>query len=159
MFPGDYTDYGGYAYRNGFTMIDRSDCLVRKGALVGSTPGFWPGHRWKDIKPEEAWHVVLGEGPLFLGLYKGSGLVFFNGDHLSPIGDLYDYQVHRYEIAGQRVIAKIEQHEGRNFLLAKMIMTNNIIWSGYSGPEVGAGIKDDVETSPQRLWLNERLKT
>jgi hypothetical protein len=38
-----YSDYGGYAYRNGKRVEDRSDATISPDGDVFGSPGIWPG--------------------------------------------------------------------------------------------------------------------
>lgn len=67
-----YSDYGGFAYRNGKKVEERSDCEINRETVIGH-PGEWPGIH--NVLNKTNWpyhHVVLGDGPIFLGLSKQS---------------------------------------------------------------------------------------
>ncbi len=74
-----YSDYGGYAFRNGRRIVDRSDAVLTDRAFT--VPGTYPGFAFaaQGIGAEEGYklrnespngHVVLGDGRLHVGLYK-----------------------------------------------------------------------------------------
>ncbi len=89
-----YSSYGGYAFRNGERCVERSDAVITDRAET--VPGMWPGFAFaaQGLSPEEAhkeiWkqknphgHVVLGDGPLHVGLYKQSDVwAWFDGKQL-----------------------------------------------------------------------------
>ena len=87
-----YSDYGGYAYRNGVRVIDRSDAVITDTAE--SVPGVYPGFAFvaQGMSPDDAsremhenphGHAVLGEGPLYVALYKQSDIyVWLDGKRL-----------------------------------------------------------------------------
>jgi len=37
-----YSNWGGYAYKNGIHIPDRSDCTIKPDEIF-SSPGMWPG--------------------------------------------------------------------------------------------------------------------
>jgi len=80
-----YSDYGGYAWRNGVLVEDRSDWTLRPDGTGVGTPGAYPGFAAAagavpGVEPGEAqafaqlphFHVGLGDGPIFVGLTKQS---------------------------------------------------------------------------------------
>lgn len=108
-----YSDYGGYAYLNGVRATDRSDAVITD--IVKSVPGMWPGFAFmaQGLSPNEAaklkdenpnGHVVLGDGPLYVGLYKQSTVrVWLGGKEINllPQGvDLPDGLVSREDWQG-----------------------------------------------------------
>ena len=87
-----YSAYGGYAFRNGASRLDRSDAVITDRAQT--VPGLWPGFAFmaQGVPQEEVrdaiWkkphgHVVLGDGPLHVGLYKQADVrVWFDGQQI-----------------------------------------------------------------------------
>lgn len=87
-----YSSYGGYAFRNGVRYVERSDAVISDRAV--SVPGAWPGLAFaaegmsREEVEKEIWenphgHVVLGDGPLHVGLYKQSDVwVWLDGRKL-----------------------------------------------------------------------------
>ena len=76
-----YGDYGGYAYRNGIRVDERSDYVDTGRSTVKSVPGTYPEVVFADqgLSTQQAaelyedspnGHAVLGEPPLLVGLYK-----------------------------------------------------------------------------------------
>lgn len=76
-----YSDYGGYAYRNGVHVMERSDAVVT-GHDIWSTPGMWPGFATLELPSEfrgefldlPRGHAVLGDGPIYVALNKQSNV-------------------------------------------------------------------------------------
>ena len=54
-----YSDYGGYAYLNGIHITERSDTSIKI-----------------DSTTEINGHVVLGDGPIYIVLYKQSVIIY-----------------------------------------------------------------------------------
>ena len=54
-----YSDYGGYAYLNGIHIAERSDTSIKI-----------------DSTTEIDGHVVLGDGPIYVVLYKQSVIIY-----------------------------------------------------------------------------------
>ncbi|MCY4500317.1 MAG: hypothetical protein OXE57_01975 [Alphaproteobacteria bacterium] len=91
-----YSSYGGYAFRNGESRLDRSDAVITDRAQT--VPGIWPGFAFaaQGVSREEAqktvWenphgHVVLGDGPLHVGLYKQSDVwAWLDGRQIDLLG-------------------------------------------------------------------------
>ena len=87
-----YSDYGGYAYKNGKRVVERSDAVITDAAQ--SIPGMYPGFAFvgKGMDAEEAMkaskdnpngHAVLGDAPVYVGLYKQSDVtVWIDGKEL-----------------------------------------------------------------------------
>lgn len=84
-----YSDYGGYAYRNGVRIEDRSDYTITPEGDAFGTPGMWPG--WgmlvdglpkDEIEKRLEWpsgHAILGYGPIYVVLYKQTRLDIYSG--------------------------------------------------------------------------------
>lgn len=90
-----YSDYGGYAYRDGVRVVERSDCLITPDGDTYATPGMWPGFVGMfGGKPSTAvanspkGHAVLGDGPIRLLLYKQSAISVYQGAKALSILDL-----------------------------------------------------------------------
>lgn len=76
-----YSDYGGYVFRNGVRIEERSDWTLTADGGFG-TPGIWPGwalllsgvSRDETLKVLEGptFHAALGTGPIYVGLRKQS---------------------------------------------------------------------------------------
>lgn len=84
-----YSDYGGYAYRNGERVEDRSDCTITPDGDTFGTPGSWPGFAAMLLSQSKeelemrldypTGHVVLGDGPIYLVLRKQSSFEIYRG--------------------------------------------------------------------------------
>jgi hypothetical protein len=111
-----YSDYGGYAYRNGIRVPERSDYTINPDGTGFGTPGVWPGFAMMAAGAEAAavcaairrphHHVVLGDGPILVGLHKQSvTLVYRNGERLDEVSLLVDPQegdICTYECQGKK---------------------------------------------------------
>lgn len=161
-----YSDYGGYAYRNGKHVIERSDAVITPEGDIWSTPGMWPG--WilaatgkKEQLEYPSGHVILGDGPIFLVLYKQTDVRLYRGferlditEFLEPPGErIKQWKDHKYidhdyfcneEVA---CILQIDDHRIRIFWdesdnyyqYAFLEQPDGTIWSGWSGYGVGVG--------------------
>jgi hypothetical protein len=78
-----YSDYGGYAYRNGVRVESRSDCTISPEGDTFGSPGMWPGFAAfaaggkAEYEKRQEWpsgHAVLGDGPIYAVLYKQSSI-------------------------------------------------------------------------------------
>ena len=91
-----YSDYGGYAYKNGKRVIERSDAIIAPD--VETVPGMYPG--WALIiqgyDKDEAMslrqnnpngHVVIGDDPVYIGMYKQSSIRLWYKDNELPLID------------------------------------------------------------------------
>ena len=75
-----YSDYGGYAYKNGVRVVERSDAVIIE--KFRSVPGMYPGLAaalqgvdLNDVRESSPnGHVVLGDSPLYVGMYKQSNI-------------------------------------------------------------------------------------
>ena len=86
-----YSDYGGFAYRNGQRVLERSDCAIAPDGKMTASPGVYPGFGalaagrsvaevQEMTRKATMAHAVLGEPPLLLLLYKQtSARVFLDG--------------------------------------------------------------------------------
>jgi len=96
-----YSDYGGYAYKNGERVEERSDFTIMPDGSGVGTPGAWGGFAAlaAGASPEEAkkfasypqHHAVLGDGPFYVGLHKQTSTLLYLGqerlealDYLDP---------------------------------------------------------------------------
>jgi hypothetical protein len=68
-----YSDYGGYAYKNRQRVVERSDAVLSPEGIK-RTPGMWPGWTLEEGRSGVSFHVLLGDGPIFVGLFKQSSL-------------------------------------------------------------------------------------
>jgi hypothetical protein len=148
-----YSDYGGYAYRNGVRVEDRSDCTITPEGDTFGTPGMWPGFATLGLPKEERekrldWpsgHAVLGDGPVYAVLYKAAWLRVFRGPEELETG--YDSEYHRefkrpFEVTvdGVKLIAHWTE-EDNHYLYVRLEQPDGAIWHGWSGYGVGAGLE------------------
>ncbi len=111
-----YSDYGGYAFRNGERVEDRSDFVLTPDGGFG-TPGSYPGFAMiaaginpKPLLDNPMSHACLGDGPLFVGLYKQFGVnPYLIKDGAIESFDLLDCE---HSIAGDR----IETYKGDRYI-------------------------------------------
>lgn len=164
-----YSDYGGYAYRNGERVEERSDCAIKPDGDLLSTPGMWPGFaRHAMGAGKEQWpngHAVLGESPLYLVLYKqGIGGLYYNDKPLDMSrmlldpqeGDFFEWQGQRhidsgkFKDSGRTAVLECEgvrisiywEVTDNHYVHAKMEFPSGVTWTGWSGYGVGAGLED-----------------
>lgn len=158
-----YSDYGGYAYKNGTRQVDHSDAVWTEEGLVstaGSYPGFTHGTNanWQ--------HALLGCGNVLVGLYKQSSLtIWVNGEEIDPVDFLIQDQKHmvrtyddgsryldkdaytangiaaEFSIAGCSLEVYFE-HDDNFYMYARLIQPDGNIWTGFSGYGVGAGLEN-----------------
>jgi hypothetical protein len=186
-----YSDYGGYAFRNGQRVEERSDFTISPEGTGFGTPGSWPGFAMAaaglssdEIQKRIQWphyHVVLGDGPIFVGLYKQSSLTVHR---LSDEVDLLsiaapgeelksgEYEGKRYfdswaykganpdpvrfEVDGHKITAFFLEDDN-HYLFVELEQPDGTKWHGWSGYGVGAGLEDagygyDTEVQNDRLW-------
>ena len=172
-----YSDYGGYAYRNGEHLIDRSDCVLTDAPK--SMPGMYPGFAYlmqgstaedyqRDTDSYPSGHVVLGDGPSWVALYKQTDvLVWALGRRVDieslandPIPDeCYTdaYGPRRFSPAGQvEALGEVRlsftlpgatldvawTYEDNYYVYARLVTDAGDVWTGWSGYGVGAGLED-----------------
>ena len=174
-----YSDYGGYAYRDGVRIVDRSDAVISD--VAKSMPGVWPGFAFEaqGVPPDEAsreiheqpnGHAVLGDGTLYVGLYKQSDMrAWYRGqrlvveDYVSDVPEDYwrEYNGSRYfdpatameGTPGSRAEASfafpdgyrldvVWTYEDNYYMYARLTQPDGATWTGWSGYGVGAGLED-----------------
>lgn len=161
-----YSDYGGYAYKNGDRVVDRSDCVLSPEGIK-STPGMWPGWILPEGRNGGSYHALLGDGPIFAGLYKQSSLIVSNqgadvdllplvpDEAVSVWTDPKDGKVHRwlnddhYKTVCEPLRVDIEGHkltvyfliEDNHYIYAELVQPDGNVWTGFSGYGVGAGLE------------------
>lgn len=161
-----YSDYGGYAYRNGERVEERSDAVFSTEGIK-STPGMWPGWALPEGRGGGSYHVLLGDGPVHVALYKQSSVtLFLNGEEKNlveiaatdlPEGRVWEHEGVKhldvpypftndveptvFEIEGHRL--EVRWVEDDNFYcFARLTQPDGIVWTGFSGYGVGAGLED-----------------
>ena len=177
-----YSDYGGYGYRNGHRVVERSDAVITD--TFESVPGMYPGFAaiLQGVNPNETnrhehpnGHVVLGDGPLYVGLYKQSNVWAWLGDrrlgssiHNVPVdlghnlpqefmrewgfenGDFADsghMEPVEFRLPGGRLFVAWRQTDNL-YQLARLEQDDGTVWTGWSGYGVGAGLEGS-EWHPQ----------
>lgn len=164
-----YSDYGGYAYRNGARVEDRSDVTIAPDGTVNGSPGVYPGFAMlaDGVDHEEVmnrvmtWpkeHVLLGDGPVYLGLFKTHIATLYRGAR--PQGfrssrEDFDRSEERHsaELDGHKVevvyvtekSSRVDEDggpENNHYVLAKLTQPDGTVWRGWSGYGVGAGLED-----------------
>ncbi len=159
-----YSDYGGYAYKNGIRVEERSDCVLSPEGIK-STPGQWPGWTLEEGRSGGSHHVILGDGPIFVSLYKQTYFrVFHLGVELNIIPPFVQYGPEAVIDYGERKSFNPEFFMERSIPLevgvddtqitfwfietdnyyqyARVVQPDGNIWTGFSGYGVGAGLED-----------------
>lgn len=176
-----YSDYGGYAYRNRDRVIDRSDAVLSAEG-VKATPGMWPGFALAEGRSGGSYHVLLGDGPIYLGLHKQSSLSAFRFlepidiskliiEQNQPLWDKFPELLSTYPwdqdankkhfdmykataVLGDdptlRVRVTIDDHviepvwieEDNFYMYVRLQQPDGVVWHGWSGYGVGAGLED-----------------
>jgi len=174
-----YSDYGGYAYRNGERVEDRSDCTITPEGDTFGTPGMWPGFTKALIFGIESsatdWpdgHAVLGDGPIFLVLYKQTQFHIHRGFiEVDPVALLHPASqdigaVRTFTAKDGAVSIYIDTdyfcdteepcrflvdgclieiwwtQEDNFYQYARLTQPDGTVWTGWSGYGVGAGFED-----------------
>lgn len=159
-----YSDYGGYAYRNGEHVLARSDTVLTPEG-VQSTPGQWPGWTLEAGRNGGAYHVLLGDGPIFVGLYKQSyvklhrlaedlELTDFIVDAPEGAVEMYNegrwLNAEHFKTTEEPAHFEIDGHKltlyfligDNHYCYAKLEQPDGTVWTGFSGYGVGAGLED-----------------
>lgn len=174
-----YSDYGGYAYRNGERVEERSDFTITPDGGFG-TPGIWPGFALVAAgKTKEevdkaltypTGHAVLGDGPLFVALYKQSSVQIYVADsekvHSIPLIDtehaispdrIDEYEGKQYLntpqafteddtptrfVIGDHTLDVRWVDDDNYYVFARLEQPDGTVWTGFSGYGVGAGLED-----------------
>lgn len=173
-----YSDYGGYAYRNGKRVESRSDATISPDGDVFGSPGIWPGFAAfasggkGEYERRREWptgHVVLGDGPIYVVLYKQSTVTIHRGpeklDELALLKDMPPEAVETWQLGGEshrsintdrfretedccvfevdgwrlEVFFRIEDN---HYQYARLAQPDGNVWHGWSGYGVGAGLED-----------------
>lgn len=186
-----YSDYGGYAYRNGVRVESRSDCTITPEGDTFGTPGMWPGFAMalagmdaEEITKRREWpngHAVLGDGPIFVTLYKQSSTGLYRGPIPIELIDLPGVVVEEwtdkegvlhcwvdtdhYKNSGEPLRAEVDgwtltvyyEITDNHYQYAELRQPDGIVWHGWSGYGVGAGLEDagygfSTDDCEARLW-------
>jgi len=162
-------DYGGYAYRNGVKILDRSD--VTLGAVKLQNPDLWGNVEIPQNSQEPyhhgvtyRFHLLLGDGPVYLsfvkhypGLYNLNQFVNLPSRVDRPWrpglwgGTTYIDIAHGFENT-KRFIHKFEGYkitihflyDPYPYAYAQLEQPDGTIWAGFAGQQVGAGFEGAV---------------
>jgi hypothetical protein len=163
-----YSDYGGYAFKNGERIESRSDAVLSPDEIK-STPGQWPGWTLQEGRDGRSFHALLGDGPIFVGLYKQSSLTIHRLseklDELALAKDLPAEAVSSYEHDGKTTRYLNTEHfkdtgapcvleadgcrievfwevDDNHYQYVRLTQPDGSVWHGWSGYGVGAGLED-----------------
>lgn len=175
-----YSDYGGYAYRNGVRVEERSDAVIRPDMVNVGAPGVYPGFvaiaagqtldEFEKVRAAALdGHVVLGDGPVFAVLYKQTYLMayrlidggFIKAPELSGFSGydlaenslppaVFDVDGHKFEV--------LFENSDNYYQYVRLTHPDGTVWTGFSGYGVGAGLEDcgyGFSTEEQVDRLNE----
>ena len=124
-----YSDYGGYAYLNGIHITERSDTSIKI-----------------DSTTEIDGHVVLGDGPIYIVLYKQYAIIYSGGERLKtfsyPLDITDDRTINEFLNIDHHDISIYLTYEDNYYVYAKLEQPNGNTWYGFSGYGVGAGLED-----------------
>ena len=124
-----YSDYGGYAYLNGIHITERSDTSIKI-----------------DSTTEIDGHVVLGDGPIYVVLYKQYAIIYRGGERLKtfsyPLDITDDRTINEFLDIDHHKISIYLTCEDNYYVYAKLEQPNENTWYGFSGYGVGAGLED-----------------
>jgi hypothetical protein len=153
-----YSDYGGYAYRNGERVVERSDATITPKGDTFGTPGSYPGFAMlaagvpaEEVKTAMEWptgHAILGDGPIYVVLRKQWASVFRGPEKLVTLdrdwpsdGNNEDEQRKTFEADGCKVEVVLT-HEDNYYVYARITQADGNAWTGFAGYGVGAGLED-----------------
>lgn len=129
-----YSDYGGYAYLNGIRITDRSDASIRVESTTETSVPLIDGH------------VVLGDGPIYIILYKQYAIIYSSGERLKtfsyPLDITDDRTINEFLDIDHHNISIYFTYEDNYYVYAKLEQPNENTWYGFSGYGVGAGLED-----------------
>lgn len=173
-----YSDYGGYAFRNGERIESRSDCTITPEGDTFGTPGMWPGFGMvaagvtgDELKRRLEWpsgHAVLGDGPVYVVLYKQSSMRIYRGPEevdvlpLVPPERIKTWTGHREGVTHRWLDTEhfketeepcvitvdgctIEAYfliEDNHYQYVRLTQPDGTVWTGWSGYGVGAGLEE-----------------
>lgn len=143
-----YSDYGGYAYRDGIRLPERSDCKI--------TP--------LGVMKASEWHVIIGDKPIYICLYKQTYVSYWDDEKELDLVPLVKDQDVIDEYLGRRFINSEKLRKAKKPLIldglgykttiwwldedniyqyVRAEHQNGTIWHGWSGYGVGAGLEDE----------------
>lgn len=169
-----FSKESGYAYKNGQRIEERSDYTITPDGGYG-TPGTWPGivQALEGQKPEQSprnpyHHVVLGDGPIFVGLHQQSSTLVYRGveklDFLSLVQDAPQEAIKEWTHEGKTekyldddyfrdndlpIVLSIDgirievryTFSDNYYQFVRMEQPDGAVWCGWSGYGVGAGLE------------------
>lgn len=174
-----YGGHGGLGYRNGELVENASDALITPDCVNHGVPGGFPPADLSVIANGDTGgaingHVILGDGPVMVTLYKHTLAIYlladgrFHEQNLMTIGvDLPDGVVIdfddgtcmlsadrlvedtdtlRFEIEGHAIEYRMIAHP-RWVQHARITQPDGTVWTGFCGNEIGAG-HDEEDTAP-----------
>lgn len=182
-----YSDYGGYAYKNGTRVVERSDAVLTPEGLK-STPGAWPGWSLEEGRSGGSHHVILGDENVYVTMYKQSSLGILSLNEpinlLELMRQTYPESIKKYTFEGHEneeyvdwdmyqdkmVTLEISNHkleiyreESDNYYqYVRLTQPNGDVWTGFSGYGVGAGLENagyGFSTSDQEKRLRDLFST
>ena len=162
-----YSDYGGYGYKNGIRVVERSDAVLTPEGLK-SIPGAWPGWSLEEGRSGGSYHVILGDENLYVTLYKQSSLtiLYFNKpvSLLEMMREKYPGSIKKYTFEGskneeyvdwdffdeEKVVLELDgykieiyrEYSDNYYQYVRLTQPNGDVWTGFSGYGVGAGLED-----------------
>ncbi len=129
-----YSDYGGYAYLNGIRITERSDASIKVDSTTETSVPMIDGH------------VVLGDGPIYVVLYKQYAIIYNGGERLHyfsyPLDITDDRTINEFLEVDGHFIQIYLTSEDNYYVYAKLKCLNGNTWYGFSGYGVGAGLED-----------------
>ena len=157
-----YSDYGGYVYRNGKRVVERSDWTITDDGKGFVSPGTYPGftallaNRQDVINDHNYGHAVLGTGPFYVLLYKQSTVNVYHkttviSTHTFPwkvmdetkICGFDSYYPYNSEDSKRNAYLNvIWTHEDNFYVYAELEEPDKTIWHGFSGYGIGAGLEN-----------------
>lgn len=150
-----YSDYGGYAYRNGTRIEERSDATITPEGDVYGTPGSYPGFAYlaagmahSEVIKRIEWpsgHVVLGDSPVYLVLRETYAMLYRGHERQASSLDRDDYdsdEIRRTVKFDSCEVELIYTREDNYYLYARLAQPDGNVWHGWSGYGVGAGLED-----------------
>ena len=167
-----YSDYGGYGYKNGVRVEERSDAVITEQAQ--SVPGMYPGFAFamqgveepaKLVHENPNGHVVMGDAPLYVGLYKQTTVsAWVDGQKLDldklavnlPEEYFGEYGINHDRITDESGFGFDDPIEFRlpgatlfvrwtnedNYYQYARLEQGDDVWTGWSGYGVGAGLEN-----------------
>lgn len=158
-----YGAYGGFAFRNGVLVPERSDVFFKSNGELCSTPGRYPPHVCPELfaNKREVFHVLLGDAPIFVALNKGALVTrpaLIEAERWGYIQRPGEAQ-NRVNIRGALLTTlawEDPDEEGGDFGILARLEQNGVIWSGFCGVDLGPNLNEDKTARANarlRAWL------